>query len=183
MLTQDDSPVRGRVDGDGRLISADSALADLHARAGGGEGGPLAVPQLAALARLVRRLGIPVARSVLAADGDEDLDLWVRARPEGDDVALTIAGWTRRLAAGPLPSARPAVRDADFLRADADWSWDTDASLRLIALSAEGMAALVADGAGPALGDPLTRLFVLDEAPSGGLPLLDALAALAGRRC
>ncbi len=176
MLTPDDSPVRGRVDGDGRLISADSALADLHARAGGGEGGPLAVPQLAALARLVRRLGIPVARSVLAADGDEDLDLWVRARPEGDEVALTIGGWARRLAAGPLPSTRPAARDADFLRADADWSWDADASLRLIALSAEGMAALVADGAGPALGDPLTRLFVLDEAPSGGLPLLDALA-------
>jgi signal transduction histidine kinase len=176
MLTPDDSPVRGRVDGDGRLIAADEALAALHARAGGGEGGPLAVPQLAALARLVRRLGIPVARSVLAADGEEDLDLWVRAAPEGDQVSFAIASWKRRLAAAPLPSARPSARDADFLRADADWSWDSDASLRLIALSAEGMAALVADGAGPALGDPLTRLFVLDEAPAGGLPLLDALA-------
>ncbi|NIJ32043.1 sensor histidine kinase [Sphingomonas oligoaromativorans] len=176
MLTPDDSPVRGRVDVDGRLIAADAALADLHARAGGGEGGPLAVPQLASLARLVRRLGIPVARSVLAADGEEDLDLWVRAVPEGDEVSFTIASWTRRLAAAPLPSARPSARDADFLRADADWSWDSDAALRLIALSSEGMAALVADGAGPALGDPLTRLFVLDEAPSGGLPLLDALA-------
>jgi signal transduction histidine kinase len=42
------------------------------------------------------------------------------------------------------------------------------------------MAALVADGAGPALGDALSRIFLLEEAKSGGLPLLDALAARDG---
>ncbi|HEY0270144.1 MAG TPA: PAS domain-containing sensor histidine kinase, partial [Sphingomonas sp.] len=83
-----DDPVHGRVDADGRLVSADTALAGLQARAGGEMGGPLAIPQLAALARLARRLGIPIARGVLAADGDEDLDLWVRARLDGDQVVL-----------------------------------------------------------------------------------------------
>ena len=53
---QNDRPVTGRVDAEGRLVAADPPLADLNARAGGGEGGVLSVPQLAALARLARRL-------------------------------------------------------------------------------------------------------------------------------
>ncbi len=104
MLSPDDSPVHGRVDAEGRLVMADPALADLHARAGGERGGPLAVPQLATLARLARRLAIPVSRAVIAANGEEDLDLWVRARPDGGEVALAIAGWRHRLAAPPIES-------------------------------------------------------------------------------
>ncbi len=175
MLNPDDSPVHGRVDSEGRLVMADPALADLHARAGGERGGPLAVPQLATLARLARRLAIPVSRTVIAADGEEDLDLWVRARPEGDEVALAIAGWKHRAAAPPMEAARSA-REFDFIRADADWTWETDATLRLVALSAEGVAVLAAGGAGPVLGEALTRLFVLEEGEEGGPPLLDALA-------
>lgn len=180
MLARDDSPVHGRVDREGRLVAADQALADLHARAGGEKGGPLAIPQLAGVARLARRLSIPIARAVLAADGDEDLDLWVRARPDEDGVAITIDGWTRNSAASPLAAPNADLREVDFVRAEADWIWEVDAALRLVSLSSEGMAALVADGAGPALGDPLTRIFLLEEAASGGLPLLDALAARSG---
>jgi signal transduction histidine kinase len=176
MLIPEDQPVRGLVDRDGRLVSADDALAALHARAGGEEGGPLAIPQLAALARLSRRLSIPVSRAVLAADGEEDLDLWVRARPDPDGIALAIAGWTSRAAAPPLPEPEPRAREQDFVRVDADWVWEADATLRLTALSAQGMAALLANGAGPALGDALTRIFLLEEADEGGLPLLDAFA-------
>ncbi|WP_326521570.1 sensor histidine kinase [Sphingomonas abietis] len=175
-MGSEEQPVHGLVDGDGRLIAADPALADLHARAGGERGGPLAVPQLAALARLVRRLAIPVSRAVIAADGAEDLDLWVRAKPEGSDVALAIVGWKHRAAAAGLPNIRTSSRDADFVRAEADWTWETDATLRLSSLSAEGMKALDGDTAGPVLGDALTRLFVLEEGPDGGPPLLDALA-------
>jgi signal transduction histidine kinase len=171
-----DQPVRGVVDRDGRLIAADPALAALHARAGGEEGGPLAIPQLAALARLSRRLAIPVSRAVLAADGEEDLDLWVRAGPGEGGIALAIAGWTRRAGAAPLPETAPRAREQDFIRLDGDWVWETDATLRLTTLSSAGMAALAVDGAGLALGDPLTRIFVLDEGPIGGPPLLDAFA-------
>ena len=175
MLSPEDSPVHGRIDRAGRLVSADPALADLHLRAGGATGGPLAVPQLAALARLARRLAIPVSRALTAADGEEDLDLWVRARPDDDGVALAIVGWKHRPAAPPIPAPRP-LRDYDFIRAEADWTWAADATLRLVALSGEGVAALAADGVEPALGEALTRIFALDDGEEGGPPLLDAFA-------
>lgn len=166
-------PVHGRIDADGRLIAADGALAALQARAGGEPDGPLAVPQIAALARLARRLGTPVSRAVFAADGDEDLDLWVRARPEvAGEVAFTIAGWTRRPAAAPLE----APIALDRLRADAQWTWECDAALRLTAVSREGLAALGLDGGVSPAGDALTRLVTLEEDGAGPPPLLAALA-------
>src|SRR5688500_7862975 len=109
------APVHGRVDREGRLVQADLQLAALHARAGGAPGGVLAVPQIASLVRLVRRLRIVVSRGVIAADGEVDIDLWVRARPEGDGVALAITGWTERPATTPFP-ARPVERLHDFQR-------------------------------------------------------------------
>ncbi|MDB5738043.1 MAG: sensor histidine kinase [Sphingomonas bacterium] len=176
-----DNPIHGRVTEDGRLIAADPQLAELHVRAGGEMGGPLAVPQLAALARLARRLGIPIARAVMAADGEEDLDLWVRARPDDGAIALAIASWTRRPISATLASDPAMPAEQDFVRAEADWFWACDAALRLVSLSGEGMATLTQAGAvGPVLGDSLTRIFVLDEAPEGGLPLLDALAGQHG---
>lgn len=166
------APVRGMIDADGRLTHADEALAALHARAGGEAGGVVAVPQLAALARLVRRLGVPVSRTVLAGDGEEDLDLWVRARPEGDGVAMVIAGWTRRAPPPPLPEENGAAA-WDRLRADADWTWEVDAALRFVALPHEAATAL---GLTIGTGDALTRAVTLEEADDGGVPLLAALA-------
>lgn len=168
------APVHGRIDRDGRLIEADRRLAELHARAGGTPGGIVAVPQLAALVRLVRRLGIVVSRGVVAADGDQDLDLWVRARPDGEGVQLAIVGWTGRPAAQPFP-AHPIEREQDFLRASADWVWETDDALRLTGLSSAAMNAVAESGEG-LLGQPLTRLFALVEAEDGSLPILEALA-------
>jgi len=149
-------------------------LAALHEQAGGREGGVLAVPQIAALARLARRLGITISRAAVAADGDQDLDLWVRAQPDGDDVALAITGWAARPAREATPSA-PAERDADFLRAAADWMWETDDALRLTALSPAAAAAI---GHAPAdyIGKQMTRLFRFCESGDGSLPILTALA-------
>ncbi len=168
-----DAAVSGRLDDHGRLIAAEPRLAALHAAAGGEPGGPLAVPQVAALARLSRRLGIVISRGVLAADGDRDLDLWVRARPDEDGgVELAVSGWTAR----PLyvPTSSPQ-RDADFLRAAADWMWETDEQLRFTAVSP---AAAAAAGRAPRelIGHQLTRLFRFVESEDGGLPILTALA-------
>src|SRR5207253_3437369 len=113
----------GRLDAAGRLIRADPKLAALQAQAGGRTGGMLAVPQIAALARLAQRLGITVSRAAVAANGEEDLDLWVRAEPEGPEVALAITGWVPRAPRPPAPSV-PREREADFLRAAADWTWE-----------------------------------------------------------
>ncbi|HWU94268.1 MAG TPA: PAS domain-containing sensor histidine kinase, partial [Sphingomonas sp.] len=70
-----------RLDAEGRLIDAEARLFELNMRAGGNIGTPLAVPQIATLARLSQRLGIAISRNVIAADGEDDLELWVRAEP------------------------------------------------------------------------------------------------------
>ena len=172
--TATDHPVTGRVDSEGRLVWADAPLADLNARAGGGEGGMLSVPQIAALARLARRLRITVSRAAIAADGDRDIDLWVRAEPDGEEVALSITGWGER-AVEPVPAVEPAEREADFLRAAADWTWETDDALQLTALSSAAAASI---GRPPSdlIGQPLTRIFRFRESEDGALPILAALA-------
>ncbi len=174
VTASNEDAVIGRVDGEGRLVAADPPLAALHALAGGDEGGVLAVPQIAALARLARRLGITISRAALAADGEHDVDLWVRAEPDGDEVALAITGWSARAARAPAPGA-PAERDADFLRAAADWMWETDDSLRLTSLSL-GAAAAIGRNPAELTGRQLTRLFRFRESPDGALPILTALA-------
>jgi signal transduction histidine kinase len=167
--------VAGRVDSEGRLVSGDPALLALHRRAGGKDGGVLAVPQIAALARLARRLGIPISRAAIAADGDRDLDLWVRAEPEGREVVLTITGWTERRSIAASPDGRDSEREADFLRAAADWVWETDETLRLTSLSA-GAAAAIGRSPAEMVGKQLTRLFRFREGTDGSLPILSALA-------
>jgi len=171
---QGDAPVRGRIDGDGRLVEADPRLIELNLRAGGEEDGPLVVPQIAGVARLARRLGIVVSRGVVAADGDVDIDLWVRAQPDGDGVSLAIAGWGIRAARQPAP-AIGSERAQDRLRAEADWYWETDAGLAITAISPQAAAG---GGAVPrtVIGYPLTRIVRLIENDDGGIPLLDALA-------
>lgn len=166
--------VAGRLDTELRLVSADPQLAALHARAGGEEGGRLAVPQIAALARLAQRLGIVISRAAIAADGSRDLDLWVRATPDESGVALDIGGWTPRAPFEPLRTA--PQREADFLRAEADWTFETDEGLRLTALSAAAEASL---GAPPArlIGRPLTDILHFRADADGAMPLLTALAA------
>ena len=146
----------GVLDANGHLIEADARLAELHRSAGGRPGGMLAVPQVAALARLARRLGIPISRGAIAAEDEHDLELWVRAEPQGDRTLLTISGWKL------LPARRPHAgadeqRDTDYARAAADWVWETDESLRLTLVSGSAAAA----GANEAdwIRKPLTSLF------------------------
>lgn len=167
-------PVTGRVDAEGRLVAADPQLLSLHLRAGGREGGVLAVPQIASLARLARRLGITISRAAIAADGERDLDLWVRAEPADGGVALSITGWSTRAAQNAADGA-DAEREADFLRAAADWMWETDEALRLTSLSS-GAAAAIGRPPGEMIGKQLTRLFRFRESADGSLPVLTALA-------
>jgi signal transduction histidine kinase len=166
----------GRLDREGRLIDAEPRLAELNARAGGEPGAPLAVPQIATLARLAQRLGIAISRNVVAADGEDDLDLWVRAEPEQGGVRLEVSGWRQRPAW--RATASEFEREGDFFRSAADWLWETDASLRITFLSIEAGDRYGFDSS-EMLGQPLTRLFRLEQDESGNLPILDAVAAQA----
>ncbi len=156
----------GVVDSQGRLVSADPALAMLQRQAGGEEGGVLALPRVSAIVRLARRLNLPVTREAVVAGEEGDLDLWVRATPDQAGVRLAIAGWISRPA--PPPAAPESVREQEYLHVGADWIWATDATLRLTALSPPGPAVR---------GDPLSRLFALEPDDDGVMPLLEALAA------
>ena len=107
----------GRVDSAGCLVAADPLLEDLHEGAGGVPGGSLAIPQIAALAKLAERLGVAVSRSVIAAKGDRDVELHIQAEPDSDGVKLAIGGWVERDPVSP-GSDDAGIREHDFLRAD-----------------------------------------------------------------
>jgi signal transduction histidine kinase len=166
----------GRLDGEGRLLDAEARLFELNMRAGGTIGAPLAVPQIATLARLSQRLGIAISRNVIAADGEDDLELWVRAEPDQGGVRLEVSGW--RLRPGWRAPAGEPERDGDFFRSAADWLWETDASLRITFLSIEAGARYGFDSSAM-LGQPLTRLFRLEQDEAGELPILTAVAGQA----
>jgi signal transduction histidine kinase len=174
----DSRVVAGRVDKADRLIAADPELEALQREAGSAIGQSLALPQVAAVAQLARKLGIPVARPAIAASIDHDVELWVRAVPEGNDVALSIEGWTPRPPAGPrLASLLGGTAESES--AEARHEWAADEELRIISLStdlAEFLGVDVAEVAGQAL----TRIVRLEEDEAGEMPLISALAARRG---
>src|SRR5688572_15276644 len=115
--------VRGRVDKAGRLVEAEPELEALQNDAGSAIGKRLAIPQIAAVAQLARKLGIAVSRHATAASLDHDLELWVHATPNGDDVLLSIDGWTMRPAAGPrLANLLGGPREAEASQPRHEWA-------------------------------------------------------------
>lgn len=174
MTESEELIVNGTVDRQGRLVAADSRLLALQLGAGGEEGGILAIPQIAALARLARTLGVLVSRGVVAADGSRDLDLWVRAKPEGETVELEIAGWEELAPQAPGASLYHA-RAMDFASLESDGNWACDEELRLTELD-PGLISLAGLGESEVFGQPLTRFFRLAEDDEGNFPLLAAVA-------
>ena len=168
-------PVLGRLDRSGKLIAADPELETLQREAGSELGQMLALPQVAAVAQLARKLGTAVGRPAIAASADNDIELWVNAKPEGDEIALSLEGWTVRPAAGPrLASILGGGSEA--ANASAQNEWATDEELRIISLSSE-FAGLLGVDVAEAAGAPLTRMVRLEEDESGEMPLISALAA------
>lgn len=159
-------PVQALLDAEGRIVSAAEPLLALQRQAGGAADGPLAIPALAALVHLARRLAIPISRAVEVADGATDIAMWVEVRPIEQGFALVIVDWqTRR-------PHEPAVAGE---RQDG-WAWQVDAHLRFQAVEADA-AALGHEP--PHAGDPLTAYFQLDTGAAEAdfaMPLIEALA-------
>lgn len=172
----DNLPVTGRVDAEGRLVAAHPRLESLQIEAGGTMGKALALPQLAAIARLAADLNAPVLRPATAAASDCDLELWVRATPEAGGIVLLIESWVERSPAPPrLGLLLGSSAAADPAEAEAA-SWALDEELRIVSLSPE-FAAQLDISAEEAVGQPLTRFLKLEEDESGEMPMLAALAA------
>ena len=170
--------VHGRLDGQGRLIEADPELEALQREAGSQLGQALALPQIAAVAQLARKLGTPVGRPAIAASAESDIGLWVTATPDKDEVALSLEGWTVRPAGGPQ-LASVIGRGTEASGAAAHNEWSTDEELRLISLSTE-LADLLGVDLAEAVGAPLTRMVRLEEDETGEMPLISALAVRRG---
>ncbi len=161
----------GQVDTGDRFVGGDDAFTALNARAGGAIGAPLATPQLATVARLARRLAIPVARPITIADVDSDIDCWVRAKPTGEGVTITLVEVRERAPAPRSIWTAPAAAPPS----GCDWTWEVDASLRLRRIEEEGARRHSLDPAA-LLGQPLTRAFALVPGKGGTMPLLEAFA-------
>jgi signal transduction histidine kinase len=169
--------VTGRVDREGLLVQADPTLLRLQEEAGSKLGAPIALPQLAAVVRSAMRLGVPLSRSVIAASATQDFDLWVRAEPDADGASLTIDGWKARPPAPPrltLVGSEPAEAEGDA--APSTLGFSTDTELRLTAID-DALARRLDVAAGDAVGQPLTRFFMLVDDGEGRMPLLTALGS------
>lgn len=166
--------VLGRLDCDGRLVEADPELEALQRDAGSSLGHALALPQVAAIAQLARKLGTSVSRPAIAASSEHDIDLWVQATPKGKDVLLSLEGWAIRPPTAPRLTSILGGGEAEAGSARAEWA--TDEELRLISISAD-LAELLGLEVGDVAGEPLTRILRLEENDSGEMPLISALAA------
>ncbi len=164
--------LRATVGADGRLRSADPAISALQLNAGGAADGMLAVPQLAALARLSLRLKIPLSRPVIAAGPSSDIDMWVRAQPLGEHVQLTIVDWRER--AAPEPVQNDDNRSADLLASGDGWWWQIDAQLRFVVVDADNAG--VEPDMLPKVGSKLAGWFRIAAEADGDLPILRAFA-------
>ncbi len=115
------------LDAAGHIRSADEPILRLQHTAGGRTDGPLAIPPIASVARLARRLGILIARPLLIGGTDRDVRAWIRASPTGDGVDLQISEWleTPRSDRG----GHAALRAAEISLADEGTEWRTDAQM------------------------------------------------------
>lgn len=97
---------QARTDDADRLIEADEPLAGLHLRCGGELPGTIAVPELLEVVRKARQLGLRLARTIEALDGDETVRAWVEIAPrddsDGGGCAITVGAWAT--SPRPVPS-------------------------------------------------------------------------------
>ncbi|WP_298395894.1 HAMP domain-containing sensor histidine kinase [Sphingobium sp.] len=166
--------VRATLAADGRLLSADAPLLALQREAGADLGMVIAVPQLAAIARLAARLNITLSRPVVAAAERGDIDMWVRARPDANGVSLSVVDWRER-----PPLSMPAdngQRDADIAALSEGWTWQIDTQLRF---------EMVLEGAGqdgalppepPVPGSRFSSYFQLQADADGDMAMLRGFA-------
>lgn len=155
-------PIKALISVDGMLISADPPLWRLHVLAGGDAGGAIAIPGLAAIAMLVHKTRMQIARAVRAADEENDVELWVEAALVDTLVELTISGWRD---AAPVESG--FQRHEHIVRSQADNRLLIGPDLRLVQAPSTLPEAQV--------GNHVGTLFILQSDDRGSIPLLEAL--------
>lgn len=130
---------RGLTDAQDRLLSADVPLAHLQERCGGSLPGVLAIPELLDLVEHARRLGLRIARSFSAYDGEDMVSGLARINPRQADAGggceLVIESWQRSAAGFASSHALAAYLDG-IDRASAEVTARLDKSQRVQTISA-----------------------------------------------
>ncbi|SIO00777.1 Signal transduction histidine kinase [Parasphingorhabdus marina DSM 22363] len=146
-------PVRAELGADGRLLSADAPLIRLNRQCGGIDGGQLAIPQLADLVRLSKRLGMNLSRSAVAANEESTIEMWVKTRIPGmngpGSVGIEITEWQESEA--PAEDSFSLQRQRDLDRLNGRGSVRTDASLRIMSIFLPGRPEIAAGMVGQML--------------------------------
>jgi anti-sigma regulatory factor (Ser/Thr protein kinase) len=128
---------RGLTDEQDRLLSADTALALLQERCGGTLPGTLAIPELLEQVQHARQIGLRIARSFSAFDGDDMVSGFVRINPRGQDSGggceLLVESWQRSPAVFASSHALAGYLDA-IDRASAEVTARLDARQQLLTL-------------------------------------------------
>jgi len=146
MAAHDAVLARARTDAADRLIEADEPLAGLQRRCGGDLPGTVAVPQLLEVVRKARTLGLKLARTITALDGDETVRAWVEVAPDNREgeggCSIAVGAWSS------APNVPLSDEDAAALRIAidrelAELTARLDPAQRLIAV--EGHAADLED--------------------------------------
>ena len=164
--------VRARVNGEGRLVSADAQLLELQEQAGGTLGGPIALPALARLARLANRLETPIERQVLMADERHEIRAHGRFLPDNEGVRIELVDWEAIAApeathGEPLPPLPKRIIPPGSIR------WACDIRLRLVMVEADPAWGLTDQ---TWMGRSMSELIHLMPDNDGSFPLLTALA-------
>jgi signal transduction histidine kinase len=124
-----------RLDAADHIQSGDDAILHLHEAAGGAPMGRIAVPQIASVARLARRLQILISRPLLIGGDTQDIRMWVRAKPVDDGVEMIFSEWQE--IPHPPGNETAALRAAESALAPEGAEWRTGADMRFIHLGAE----------------------------------------------
>ena len=165
-------PVRGRLDAQDRLISADPELVALQVDAGSQFGSELALPQIRSIARLARKLGVPIYRNAVAAGLSRTLNCGSAPRPKATRwPCRSNAGSIVPPAAPRLGTLVPHEQHIDLGAAPEEWAANED--LSIVSMSS-GLAEKLGTTPEEAIGKPLTRFLKLEENEDGELPLLVA---------
>ena len=94
---------RARSDEQDRMLEADEPLASLQEACGGEIGSTIAIPELLALTRKARSIGLRLSREIKATDGQEAITAWVEVAPiqvsEEEGCEIAVISWH----AAPLP--------------------------------------------------------------------------------
>jgi two-component sensor histidine kinase len=108
-VSQLSRPILGDLSREGVLLRADEALRKLNLRAGGIEGGTIAIPALYNLGTLSARLSMRLSRAVRVLDDPDNLELWVEVEPVGEIIRIAILSWRslgQHLNAGDFDNGR-----------------------------------------------------------------------------